>query len=474
MPAGRPGVPWKTPADARRRPSPPSSPTRRSTPVRGSPQVSGTDAGATRHHLLPDRPGHGTGRPGPGGRGAWLHLAVPSRAHPSPGAGRHTAGTGRRACPSDDYRRSLDPFVALATAVPVTTTLQLGTGVVLAAQHDPIVLAKEVATLDHLSGGRVVLGVGFGWNREEASDHGVDFALRRRIAREHVLCMQSLWGDDEAAFDGEFVHLEPCWSWPKPVRGRVPVLVGGGPTAANFAAIAEYGDGWMPIGGSGIADAVPALRAGRSRTGAGIRGRSGWSRSARSRPRRSSSTSPGSVSTRSCCGSRREAPARSSRCSTPMSPMWTGSEEEMTEDLPRREGPAGRPWSGGGREELAAAVRRLMELTVTSAPAPGAVRRGRRPGGGGVGRPRGGGARRRRRSAGPVRRTRGGRRRGEGPHRGHAVRHGGRDVQPVGPTRRDLVRAAGGPGPGGLLPDLRRRSGHACTGPRWPPRSTSS
>ncbi|MGA2837203.1 MAG: LLM class F420-dependent oxidoreductase [Acidimicrobiales bacterium] len=160
---------------------------------------------------------------------------------------------------AEDYRRSLDPFVALATAVPVTTTLQLGTGVVLAAQHDPIVLAKEVATLDHLSGGRVVLGVGFGWNREEASDHGVDFALRRRIAREHVLCMQSLWGDDEAAFDGEFVHLEPCWSWPKPVRGRVPVLVGGGPTAANFAAIAEYGDGWMPIGGSGIADAVPAL-----------------------------------------------------------------------------------------------------------------------------------------------------------------------------------------------------------------------
>jgi probable F420-dependent oxidoreductase len=160
---------------------------------------------------------------------------------------------------AEDYRRSLDPFVALATAAPVTSTLQLGTGVVLAAQHDPIVLAKQVATLDHLSGGRVVLGIGFGWNREEAADHGVDFAARRAIAREHVLCMQSLWRDDRAAFHGAFVDLDPCWSWPKPVRGRVPVLVGGGPTAATFAAVAEYADGWMPIGGSGLAAAVPEL-----------------------------------------------------------------------------------------------------------------------------------------------------------------------------------------------------------------------
>ena len=162
---------------------------------------------------------------------------------------------------ADDYKRSLDPFVALATAVPVTMQLQLGTGVVLAAQHDPIVLGKQVATLDHLSHGRVVLGIGFGWNREEASDHGVAFGDRRAIAREHVLCMQALWRDDPAEFHGEFVDLDPCWSSPKPVqRPGVPVLVGGAATPANFAAIAEYADGWLPIGGSGLGDAVPALR----------------------------------------------------------------------------------------------------------------------------------------------------------------------------------------------------------------------
>ena len=160
-----------------------------------------------------------------------------------------------------DYRRSLDPFVALATAASVTTSLVLGTGVVLVAQHDPIVLAKQVATLDHLSGGRMVLGIGFGWNREEAADHGVKFADRRAIAREHVLCMQALWRDDPAEFHGEYVDLDPCWSRPKPLqRSGVPVLLGGAATPGNFAAIAEYGCGWMPIGGSGVSEAIPVLR----------------------------------------------------------------------------------------------------------------------------------------------------------------------------------------------------------------------
>jgi probable F420-dependent oxidoreductase len=162
---------------------------------------------------------------------------------------------------AEDYKRSLDPFVSLATAASVTTNLVLGTGVVLAAQHDPIVLAKQVATLDHLSGGRMVLGIGFGWNREEADDHGVKFADRRAIAREHVLCMQALWRDDPAEFHGKYVDLDPCWSRPKPTqRPGVPVLLGGAASTGNFAAIAEYADGWMPIGGSGVSDAVPVLR----------------------------------------------------------------------------------------------------------------------------------------------------------------------------------------------------------------------
>ncbi len=161
----------------------------------------------------------------------------------------------------DDYRRSLDPLVALATAASVTRRILLGTGVVLVAQHDPIVLAKQLATLDHLSGGRVVLGIGFGWNREEAADHGVPFADRRAIARENILCMQALWSQDRAEFHGAHVSLDACWSWPKPVQQpRITTLVGGGANPSVFGAVAEYADGWMPIGGSGLSEALPRLR----------------------------------------------------------------------------------------------------------------------------------------------------------------------------------------------------------------------
>ena len=161
----------------------------------------------------------------------------------------------------EDYRRSLDPFVALSMVAAVTERITIGTGVVLAAQHDPIVLAKLVATLDHLSGGRVVLGLGFGWNRQEAADHGVPFGERRAIAREHVLCMQALWSHDQAEFHGRYVSLDPCWSWPKPVQQpRVTTLVGGGAHPGVFGAIAEYGDGWMPIGGAGVGQALPELQ----------------------------------------------------------------------------------------------------------------------------------------------------------------------------------------------------------------------
>jgi len=161
----------------------------------------------------------------------------------------------------DDYRRSLDPFVALSMAAAVTERITLGTGVVLAAQHDPIVLGKLIATLDHLSGGRVVFGLGFGWNREEAADHGVPFGERRAVAREHVLCMQALWSQEQAEFHGHYVDLDPCWSWPKPVQQpRVTTLVGGGAHPGVFDAIAEYADGWLPIGGSGLAEALPRLR----------------------------------------------------------------------------------------------------------------------------------------------------------------------------------------------------------------------
>jgi probable F420-dependent oxidoreductase len=160
----------------------------------------------------------------------------------------------------DDYRRILDPFTALATAASLTDRILLGTGIALVAQHDPIVLAKQIATVDHLSGGRFVLGMGFGWNAQEAADHGVDFGKRRAVARENVLCMQALWAHDEASFDGRWTRLPPSYSWPKPVqRPRVRTLIGGGAGPRLFAAIAEYADGWMPIGGAGLADSLPDL-----------------------------------------------------------------------------------------------------------------------------------------------------------------------------------------------------------------------
>lgn len=159
-----------------------------------------------------------------------------------------------------EYKRMLDPFVALAAAAAVTERIRLGTGIALPAQREPIVTAKAIATLDLLSGGRTVLGVGFGWNEDELADHGVSMANRRAVTREHVLAMQSLWRDDIAGFDGDHVHIPPSWSWPKPVDRRVPVLIGGGAGPRLFSHIADYADGWIPIGGTGLSTAIPELQ----------------------------------------------------------------------------------------------------------------------------------------------------------------------------------------------------------------------
>jgi probable F420-dependent oxidoreductase len=157
---------------------------------------------------------------------------------------------------AEEYKRSVDPLVALAAAASVTTTVHLGTGVLLPAQRDPIVTAKAVATLQNLSGGRFELGVGFGWNADEMEDHGVDPGRRRAQAREHLLAMRALWTDEVASFDGEFVRIPPSWSWPKPAV-PVPVLLGGGLGPKLLAHLVEYCDGWIPIGGAGLADGVP-------------------------------------------------------------------------------------------------------------------------------------------------------------------------------------------------------------------------
>jgi len=148
----------------------------------------------------------------------------------------------------DYYWRNQDAFVALSMAAAVTDRLLLGTSITLVAQRDPIWLAKQVASLDHLSGGRVILGVGYGWNREEAENHGADWANRRAIVRERVLAMKALWTDDVASFDGEFVHVAPSRALPKPVQAGGPkIILGGGWGPKLCASIAEWGDGWMPI-----------------------------------------------------------------------------------------------------------------------------------------------------------------------------------------------------------------------------------
>ena len=157
--------------------------------------------------------------------------------------------TGTQELPDDRYMRTLDPWVSLSMAAAVTSTIRLGTAVALPAEHDPITLAKTVASLDHLSGGRVVLGVGFGWNTDELADHGVPAGRRRTVLREYVEAMRSLWSQDEASYDGEFVRFGGSWSWPKPVRGQVPVILGAGGTQKTFGWIAKTADGWLTTPG---------------------------------------------------------------------------------------------------------------------------------------------------------------------------------------------------------------------------------
>jgi probable F420-dependent oxidoreductase len=187
-------------------------------------------------------------------------LYLPEHTH-IPVSRRTPPPTGQAELP-EMYRRVLDPYVALAGAAAVTERILVGTGIALVAQRDPIALAKEVATLDHLSGGRMVLGIGYGWNVDEMEDHGVQYKRRRAIVREHMLLMNQLWSQEVAEFDGEYVQLAPSWAWPKPVQQpRVRTLLGGAPGPKLFAHIADYGDGWIPIGGAGVGKSLPDLRA---------------------------------------------------------------------------------------------------------------------------------------------------------------------------------------------------------------------
>lgn len=160
-----------------------------------------------------------------------------------------------------EYGRTLDPFVALGQAAAVTERLGLGTGIALVAQHDPIALAKQVATLDHLSGGRFTLGVGYGWNREEAADHGVTWSTRRALVSDRLDLMRALWAPGPTAHEGVFGHSAAASdAWPKPPGGAPRLLLGGTASPRLFAEIAARADGWLPIGGRGLTETLPPLR----------------------------------------------------------------------------------------------------------------------------------------------------------------------------------------------------------------------
>lgn len=181
------------------------------------------------------------------------HGHIPTRrdaAHPQ---------TGDSSLPDDRYMRTLDPWTSLAAAAAVTTSIRLATAVALPVQSDPITLAKTLATLDHLSGGRVTLGVGFGWNLDELADHGVPPKRRRTMLREYLEAMRALWTAEEAEYHGEFVDFGPSWAWPKPPQGSLPTLVGAAGNEKNFRWIARSADGWITTPGEADIDGSVSL-----------------------------------------------------------------------------------------------------------------------------------------------------------------------------------------------------------------------
>jgi probable F420-dependent oxidoreductase len=147
------------------------------------------------------------------------------------------------------YADTYDPFAALSAVAAVTTTLKLGTAVCLVIERDPITLAKQVASLDRLSGGRFLFGVGAGWNREEMADHGTDPRTRMALLADRVRAMREIWTKDEASYHGPFVDFDPLWSWPKPVQQPCPPVLVGGNGPGSEDRVLDFGDQWMPQSG---------------------------------------------------------------------------------------------------------------------------------------------------------------------------------------------------------------------------------
>ena len=159
------------------------------------------------------------------------------------------------------YYETLDPFVTLTAMAAVTTTLKVATGICLVVERDPIVTASEVASLDVVSGGRFLFGVGGGWNAEEMGNHGTEFDRRWKVLRERIEAMKEIWANDPAEYHGEFVDFDPIYQRPKPVQSPYPPIHVGGIFPGALRRALRYGDGWIPIGGRGdaLADALSKL-----------------------------------------------------------------------------------------------------------------------------------------------------------------------------------------------------------------------
>ena len=180
------------------------------------------------------------------------HTHIPvSRRTPFPGGGE----LPKR------YAHTHDPFVGLAFAAAATKKLIVGTGICLVPQHEPIVTAKAIATLDQLSNGRFVFGIGGGWNVDEMENHGARYETRFKMMREYVLAMKALWTQDEASYHGEFVNFDPVWSWPKPAQRPHPPIILGGESDHTLRRVIDYCDGWFPRprGGFDVVQGVERL-----------------------------------------------------------------------------------------------------------------------------------------------------------------------------------------------------------------------
>lgn len=186
-------------------------------------------------------------------------LFVPEHTHIP--TSRKTPFRGGSELPKE-YLHTYDPFVALSFAAAATKKLRLGTGICLVAQRDPIVTAKSVASLDRLSGGRFVFGIGGGWNVDEMENHGTRYETRFKLLRERVLAMKALWTEEEAAFHGDMVHFDPVWSYPKPEQRPHPPVILGGESRHTVRRVVEFCDGWFPRAGAGFepAEGMSRLR----------------------------------------------------------------------------------------------------------------------------------------------------------------------------------------------------------------------